>query len=483
MRFRPASIVAAVAALALTVQAQGRTFDLLTTGIDDIQTAVDAGALTYERLVRMYLDRIDTFDRRGPQLRAIIATNPRAIETARTLDAERKQRGRRSRLHGIPIAVKDNIDFGGMPTTGGSAAFAGSYPPRDATVVQKLREAGAIIIAKTNLDELASASRGLSTVGGQILNPYDLTRNPGGSSGGSAVAVASGFATIALGTETGFSIRSPASNTGIVGAVPTRGVISRGGVMPLSFTQDRVGVHARRVDDAATVMQAILVFDDRDAITEQSLTASQAPLRPIPDARGLRVGVLIEMFREGEQFAAFNTVVLAQRDALTRAGVTVVDDLSTGSRLIALMPDLRVNSFELRTAFDAYLSARGPSSPVKTFADLVAGGKYLRGGSLERRIQETVQMNDLKANADYQQRLKMQASLRAQIVALMEKHQLAALMYPVKSLPAPPIGTSDDGDRDNNISAVTGLPAIVVPAALDRMGLPIAVEFLGAPFS
>lgn len=475
--------MAAIAILALTVQAQGRTFELLNAGIDDIQSAVDAGAITYERLVRTYLDRIDAFDRRGPQLRAIIATNPRAIETARNLDAERKQRGRRSRLHGIPIAVKDNIDFGGMPTTGGSAAFVNSYPPRDATVIQKLRDAGAIIIAKTNLDELASASRGLSTVGGQTLNPYDLTRNPGGSSGGSAVAIASGFAPLSLGTETGFSIRSPASNTGIVGFVPTRGAISRTGVMPLSFTQDRVGVQALWVDDVATVVQAIRGYDDGDPATEPTLAMSHAPLRPIGDAKNLRVGVLVDMFRDGEPFAAFNTVVLAQRAALARAGMIVIDDLATGSNLIAMMPDLRVNSFELRTAFDAYLQRRGPNSPVKTFAELAAGGKYLRGGSLERRVQETMQLGELKTNADYQQRLKTQASLRAQLVALMEKHQLAALMYPVKSLPAPPIGTSDDGDRDNNLSAITGLPAIVVPAAFDSTGLPIAVEFLGAPFT
>ena len=483
MRLLPACVTVAVTALALTTQAQGRAFDLVNAGIDDIQAAVDAGALTYERLVRMYLDRIDAFDRHGPQLRAIIATNPRAVENARALDAERRKRGRRSRLHGIPIAVKDNIDFGGMPTTGGSAAFAGSYPARDATVIQKLREAGAIILAKTNLDELALGSRGLSTVGGQTLNPYDLSRNPGGSSGGTAVAVAAGFAAIGLGTETGFSIRSPASNTAIVGFVPTRGLISRAGVMPISFTQDRVGVHARSVDDAATVAQAIRGFDDGDRSTEQGLAVSQEPLRPIPAANGLRVGVLTEMFRDGDTFAAFNSVVLAQRTALARAGMTVIDGLSTGSNPIAMMPDLRVNSFELRSAFDAYLTRRGPTSPVTTFADLVSGGKYLRGGTLETRFQETMKIGDLKTNADYQRRLQAQVTLRGRLISLMEEHQLAALMYPVKSLPAPPIGTSDDGTRDNNISAVTGLPAIVVPAAFDSLGLPIAVEFLGRPFA
>lgn len=481
MRLLPACAIAAVTAFALTARAQGRAFDLLNAGIDDIQAAVDAGALTYERLVRMYLDRIDAFDRRGPQLHAIIAINPRAIETARALDAERRKRGRRSRLHGIPIAVKDNIDAVGMPATGGNATFAGSYPARDATVVQKLREAGAIILAKTNLDELALGSRGLSTLGGQTLNPYDLSRNPGGSSGGSAVSVASGFATIGLGTETGFSIRSPASNTAIVGLVPTRGVISRAGVMPISSTQDRIGVLARSVDDAATIVQALRGFDDGDRLTEQSLTVSQDPLRPIPAADGLRVGVLTEMFRDGDAFASFNNVVLAQRAALVRAGLTVIDGLSTGSNPTAT--DLRVNSFELRSAFDAYLTRRGPTSPVKTFAELVAGGKYLRGGTLETRFQDTMKIGDLSANAEYQQRLQAQVTLRSRLVSLMEQHQLAALMYPAKSLPAPPIGMSDDGTRDNNLSAVTGLPAIVVPAAFDGSGLPIAVEFLGRPFS
>ena len=483
MSIRAAAAIAGVAVLALTVQAQVRTFDLLAAGIDDIQAAVDAGALTYERLVRMYLDRIEAFDRRGPRLRAIIATNPRAIETARDLDAERRQRGRRSRLHGIPIAIKDNIDFGGMPTTGGNETFAGSYPARDATVIQKLRDAGAIIIAKTNLDELALASRGLSTVGGQTLNPYDLTRNPGGSSSGSAVAVASGFAAVALGTETGISIRSPASNTAIIGVVPTRGLISRAGVMPVSFTQDRVGVHARLVDDAATVLQAIRGFDDADAMTERSLAVPQEPLRPISKADGLRVGVLVDMFRDGEQFAAFNEVVLAQRATLTRAGLAVIDGLSTGSNPIAMMPELRVNNFELRSAFDAYLVRRGPRSPVKTFAELASGGKYLRGGTLEERFDETMKAGDLTANAEYQRRLALQLALRNRLIAIIEQHQLAALIYPVKSLPSPPIGTSDNGIRDNNISAVTGLPAIVLPAAFDSTGLPIAVEFLGAPFS
>src|SRR5688572_4524763 len=178
---RPAALVITVTAClcmpSVFPRAQGRTFNLLSATISDIQGVVDAGALTYERLVQLYLDRIEAYDKRGPRLRAVIATNPRAIEIARRLDQERRTSGRRSPLHGIPIAVKDNIDANDMPTTGGNAVFAGTYAARDATVVRLLRDAGAIVLVKTNMDELALGSRGLSSLGGQILNPYDLAHN------------------------------------------------------------------------------------------------------------------------------------------------------------------------------------------------------------------------------------------------------------------------------------------------------------------
>ena len=257
--------------------AQGRTFDLLSASIADIQEAVDAGALTYERLVQLYLNRIEAYDKKGPQLRAVLAVNPRAIEIARRLDQERRTSGRRGPLHGIPVAVKDNIDVREMPTTGGNLALAGTYAAYDATVVRRLRDAGAIILLKTNLDELALGSRGLSSLGGQILNPYDLTRNPGGSSGGTAVAVNVGFAMVGLATETGFSIRSPASNNALVGIAPSRGLVSRAGVIPISYTQDRVGVHAKTVADAALLLDAIRGFDADDLATAALLQQPSSP--------------------------------------------------------------------------------------------------------------------------------------------------------------------------------------------------------------
>lgn len=468
------------------VDAQGRSFDLLTASVADVQSAVASGALTYERLVQLYLNRIDAYDRRGPGLHAVIAINPRALAVARALDQERATKGVRSPLHGIPIAIKDNIDTAEMPSTGGSVVFDGNHPPRDAVVIERLRDAGAIIFLKTNMDEMALGSRGLSSLGGQILNPYDLARNPGGSSGGTAVAVAAGFATVGVGTETGFSIRSPASNTALVGIAPTRGLISRAGVMPISFTQDRVGVHAKTVADAALLLTHLRGFDAEDLATADSLGRVDAALftsvleTPLNAAR---IGVLHDLFRQGAEFEAGNRLVESQLDRFRDSGAEIVADLRAGMDLVALMPALRVNSFELRPAFDAYLLRRGASSPVKTLAELIATGKYLKGGTQEVRYRETMAVASLDHDAAYASRLANQRTMKAALIDLMDRNRVDALVYPVKALTSPAIGSSDDGVRDNSISSGTGLPAIVLPAGLHPDGLPIALELLGRPFS
>ena len=468
------------------IDAQGRSFDLLTAGVAEIQSAVAAGALTYEQLVRLYLNRIDAYDKQGPRLNAIIAINPKATEIARSLDAERRTKGIRGPLHGIPIAVKDNIDVADLPSAGGSLVFAGTYPQRDATVVQRLRDAGAIIFLKTNMDELALGSRGLSSLGGQILNPYDLTRSPGGSSGGTAVAVSVGFAPLGVATETGFSIRGPASNNAIVGIAPTRGLISRAGVIPISFTQDRVGVHARSVRDAALLLMQLRGFDADDLATADSLGAvdPQVYSRSVDERMaGAKIGVLRDLFRSGEQFVAATEVIEKQVALLRGAGASVTDGLTTGLDLLTLMPNLRVNSFELRSAFDAYLVRRGASSPVKTLAELIATGNYLKGGTQEVRYRETMQVGRLDADVEYLSRLRSQRMVKQRLVDSMDRSGVDALIYPVKSLGAPLIGSSDDGVRDNSISSATGLPAVVVPAGMTDEGLPLAIEFLGRPFS
>jgi Asp-tRNA(Asn)/Glu-tRNA(Gln) amidotransferase A subunit family amidase len=466
--------------------AQSRTFDLLTATVPEIQSAVNSGALTYEQIIRLYLNRIEAYDKSGPRLNAVIAINPRAVEVARSLDEERRTKGLRSPLHGIPIAVKDNIDVSDIPSTGGSPVLAGTFPAYDATVIQRLRQAGAIIFIKTNMDELAIGSQGLSSLGGQILNPYDLKRNPGGSSGGTAVAVNVGFASVGIGTETGFSIRSPASNNALVGVVPTRGLISRAGVIPISFTQDRVGVHAKSVEDAALLMTQLRGFDPEDMTTADSLgKVDQKPYNEYLKGQltGQRIGVLRDLFRQGKEFESGNNLIERQIGLLRDHQAIVIDGLSTGLDLISLMPDLRVNSYELRTAFDAYLRRRGPSSPVKTLADLIATGKYLKGTNEERRFQETMKIGSLDTDAGYLSRLEMQRTIRSLLIELMDHYSIEALVYPVKALPAPMLGSGDEGPRDNAISSTTGLPAIVLPAGLNEDGLPLALELLGRPFS
>lgn len=466
---------------------QPRTFDLLTAGIADIHAAIERDALTSERLVRLYLNRIDAYDRKGPQLRAVIAINARAMEDARALDAERRAGRSRGPLHGIPVAIKDNIDVQGLPTTGGHLSLGAQAAAEDATVVRRLREAGAIILMKTNMDELALSTRGLSSVGGQILNPYDLTRIPGGSSGGTAVAVAAAFATVGLATETGFSIRSPASNTALVAIAPSRGLVSRAGVLPISFTQDRVGVHARTVADAALVLDAIRGFDADDLST---MTPLHAPARPAPlpvgapasaDLREARFGVLRDLFRKGEQFDEGTNLVERQIGMLREHGATA-REVTTGTDLFALMPGLRVNDFELPAAFDSYLRRCGQSRPVATFAAFAKTGKHLNA-ALANRLNQTLLNGPPDRNDEYRSRLEQQRKIRQLLIDVMERENVDALIYPVKSLPAPPIGSADDGPRDNNISAVTGLPAIVLPAGVTAAGLPIGIEMLGRPFS
>ena len=485
--WRRSIVVAAMAASTFTrtSASQDSAPHLLTAGIAEIQAAVDSGALTYEALVKHYLARIEAFDRNGPRLRAVLSVNPRAAAIARELDEERRKGGRRGPLHGIPIAVKDNIDTVDMPTTGGSVIFEQSLPLRDAAVIERLRRAGAIIFIKTNLDEFASSSMGLSSLGGQTLNPFDLKRSPGGSSGGTAVAVSAGFAAAGLATETGLSIRGPASNTGIVAIAPSLGLVSRAGVMPISFTQDRVGVHAKSVTDAALLLDAIRGFDAEDLLTAEILDRT-APTAHADVVKGppqhARVGKLTDLFRQGPEFDAANALISKQIALLGGRGVTIVENVRTGMNLIQMMPTLRLNSFELRPSFDAYLTRRGDPR-VRTLADLIATGKWLKGGNLELRLQETMQVKALELDDEYHRRRDVRARLRHALIDLMDRGRLDALVYPTKSLGAPPLGTADTGSRDNAISSVSGLPAIVVPCAVDRDGLPIGLEFLGRPFS
>ncbi len=468
-----------------TLSAQSRTIELTRATVAELQAAMDAGALTSARLVELCLKRIDAYDTAGPKLNAVLQIHPRALDLARELDQERRATGRRSPLHGIPIAVKDTVDVKDIPSAGGNLALANTYPAHDATVVRKLRDAGALIFLKTNLDEFNLGAEGLSSLGGQVLNPYDLTRNPGGSSAGTGVAVTVGFAIMGIATETGASIRSPASNNSVVGIAPTQGLVSRAGVIAISYTQDRVGVHAKTVADAALMLTYMRGFDAEDLFTWDSL----GKLTPVPytdslDPKalvGARLGVFRDLFREGSDYAAINALVEKEIDFMRGRGAVIVDGLRTGMDLVKFFPLARASIQEFKFAFEVYLKNRGPNTPVRSLEELMATGKYLK--NLEGQFKTALSVESPDFDAAYLARLKNRVTIRQLIVEVMDRFQVDALVHPFKSVAAPPIGTGDRGIRDNPISAITGLPAIVVPAGLSAEGLPIAIELLGRPFS
>ena len=298
--------------------------DLDAATITELNAAFDAGTLTSEQLVKRYLARIAAYDRQGPAIHAVIALNPKALETARALDGERRAKGKRSPLHGIPIVLKDNYDTRDLPTTGGSVLLEGYIPARDAVLVQKLRDAGAIVLAKVNMSEFASGAA-YSSLGGQTLNPHLLAFSPGGSSGGTGAAVAAAFAQFGLGTDTGGSIRGPATVNGIVALKPTHGLLSRTGIIPLALSFDTGGPMARSVTDVAIALGAMTGVDAADTATRRSEGHAERDYTKylLPNAlKGARIGI-------ARDFTGFNTdvdwIIESSLDAMRKAGATIVE--------------------------------------------------------------------------------------------------------------------------------------------------------------
>lgn len=483
------SVLSLCSALVLSVTSgvavAQRELDLSTASVQDINRAFEAGTLTSEELVRRYLARIEAYSENGPELKAIIAVADNAFERARELDRERAVTGPRSPLHGIPIVVKDTIDTIDAPTSGGAIAFEGTYPLGDATIIRKVKEAGAIIIAKGNLDEFNLGASGLSSLGGQGLNPYDLTRNPGGSSSGPGVSVTTGMAALGIGTETGASIRSPSSNASLVGLAPTQELISRTGLLPISYSHDRAGPMARTVWDAALLASYMRGLDAADLFTHRSL--GKVPEEPytsflsLDGLRGARIGVLRDLFREGEHFQEVNELIEQEVEVLREQGALILDGLSTGIDLISFFPMMRHSTEEFVETYRVYVQGREGTLPYETLEELVDSGQML--DRLMESYMRYVRAGPTEFDPAYLARLKNRENLTQILVELMDKHELDALVHPFKSLPAPPLGTSDRGIRDNPVSASTGLPALVVPAGTTSEGLPISIEFLGRSFS
>ncbi len=471
--------------------------NLATATIPELQQACAAG-LTSERLTEVYLRRIAAYDQSGPRLNAILCLNPRALDEARALDAERRTKGPRSLLHGVPILVKDNIDTFDLPTTGGARALAGTYPAADATVVARLRAAGAIILAKTNLDEFARGATGTSSLGGQTLNPYNPAKIPGGSSAGTAVGVTALFGWAGLGTETGSSIRNPATKNNLVGFCPSEGLVSRRGLIPQSPVFDRAGTIARNVTDAAILMSVIAGVDPADLFTLASLGhAPMANYQPAlqPDGlKGARIGVLRQLFGRDPEDQPAVALLDAAIARLRERGAIIVDPQPTGIDLWQRVRDVsNGDGGDSRVGLEHYFSTRGRDFPIKTLADLLATGGIL--GRLRDRYERDLRAPDLNASPAYRDNYEARIALRQFVTSLMDREKLDAVVYPHETKPARslaeevPDGGASPGLPDqrrtgkgNTISSATGLPTIVVPVGFNTDGVGVGLEFLGRMF-
>lgn len=469
------------------------SINLETATILDLQKAYDEG-LTAEKVVEVYLKRIEAYDRAGPKLNSILAVNPNALEIARQLDAERKEKGPRSIMHGVPVLVKDNYDTFDMPTTGGSKALAGSTPRYDAFTVRKLREAGAIIFAKTNLDEFARGATGTSSLGGQVLNPYNLSKIPGGSSGGSGVGVAALFGWVGLGTETGSSIRNPSTKANLVGFSPSEGLVSRQGIIPISITYDRAGPMTRSVTDAAITMSIMAGTDAGDLFTYKSLghapTDNYLTALKSDGLKGARIGVLRDLFGTDPQDQPAVDLVNAAIAKLKEQGAFILDPVEAGVDLHAVMRETNTGSGEYKAALNNYLAARGGDLKVNNLTELIASGGYL--GRLKPRYTQDDLVGEMSYNTDYIGRYKGKYAVQKAIHELMDRWSLDVLVYPHETKPVRTIEEAVPGGGEvpapisdpargngNRISTVTGMPTITVPAGFNTDGVSVGIEFLG----
>ena len=465
---------------------RGQGFVLEEATISSIHAAIEAGGLTCRTLVEMYLKRIAAFDKQGPSLNAVILINPKVREQADELDQFYKQHGFKGPLHGIPVLLKDNIDTVGMPTTGGSLSLKGVVPKDDAFITKKLLAAGAIILAKTNLHEFAVWGETVSSLLGQTLNPYDLTRTPGGSSGGSGAGIAANFGVIGIGTDTVNSVRSPASACSLVGIRPTLGLVSRNGIIPYSLTQDMAGPLTRTVEDAAKTLDAIAGYDSADPATAWS--AGQIPptytkyLRK-DGLKGKRIGVLKSFFGAGPEHSEVNAAVLAAVEAIRREGAAVVD-IAEPLDANYLVNEVSVHLYELKDHLNLYLKDLGSRSPVHSLAEVIASGKYHPGIEANIKKAETLSTS----TPEYRERLLKRMELQTQVMKLLADHNLDALLYPHQKRLVVPVGETQV-ERNGVLGSVTGFPSIVLPAGFSRptatapIGVPIGAEILGRPWS
>jgi Asp-tRNA(Asn)/Glu-tRNA(Gln) amidotransferase A subunit family amidase len=478
-----------VTALLMTSGVSAQNFAIEEATIVGVRQALQAGAVTCRQIVQAYLDRIAAYDHQGPALNSILALNQKALTEADRLDAERA-RGAMGPLHCAPLLLKDNYNTADLPTTGGSASLAGMQPPSDAFVVARLRKAGAIILGKTNMHEFALSGTTVSSLGGQTLDPYDLTRTPGGSSGGTGAAVAANFAIAGTGSDTVNSIRSPASANALVGIRPTKGLVSRGGIMPVSETQDAIGPISRTVADAARLLEVMAGFDPNDPATAWSVGNTPTGYLQFLKADGLRggrIGVLKPMFGSGPEHQEVNTVMAAAIAAMKGAGADVVEIDAPALDASRLGVDNDVQKYEFKALINAYLSTI-PNAPAKSLTEIIASGKFHKP-SLEKFLVSAEGFANGTDEPDYKERLLRNQRTRQALISVFAEHRLDAVIYPLQRRLVVPLSELNQADRNGILASVTGFPAITVPAGFSAptatapVGVPVGMDMLGKPWS
>lgn len=483
------SLLSLAVAVVQAASSGTRSFDLQSATIADINAAIDAGALSSEKLVGMYLKRIEAYDKQGPKINSVITMNPKAIQEAQALDAERKAKGRRSPLHGIPVVIKDLIDLAGFPTTAGFKPFGSPIPERDAALVARLKDAGAVILAKVStVNWYGRDGFGPTHPIGATLNPYNFKFSPGGSSNGPGASMAAWFATVAVGTDTGGSVQSPSANNSLFGMVPTHGLTSRTGIVPRGPTHDRAGPMGRSVYDITVLLGVMSGFDPEDQETYLGLGRyAQSDwvntFKPA-DLRGRRIGVL----REGMSDLAKNPEVSAMFEAalqdMRKAGAQVVDPIMSGIDLYkqASTEALSVSyTHELIGATDIYLARLGPNRPYKTTREFMA---KVGPEKFNDRYQKALTYGPLDKEPDFQRLYRSGIAMRKLIESLADRYDVDAFVILYRS--PPPAVDAEEGAPSTviggNLTSPTGLPGVIVPAGYTKENLPVALQFLGKTF-
>jgi amidase len=470
-------------------QARFKSFELDEATIADLQAGMASGKYTTRAITQKYLQRIEEIDKHGPALASVIEVNPDALAIADGLDKERAQKHVRGPMHGIPVLIKDNIDTADhMQTTAGSLALVGSKPARDAFVAQRLREAGAVILGKTNLSEWANirsshSSSGWSGRGGQTKNPYALDRNPCGSSSGSGAATAANLCAVAVGTETDGSVVCPASANGLVGIKPTVGLVSRSGIIPISHSQDTAGPMARTVRDAAILLGAMAGMDGRDGATAVSAGKAAMDYTSFLDPKGLkgaRIGVARKYFGFSDPVDALMNQLIEE---IKRAGAEVIDPADLPSHGKFGESEFMVLLYELKADLNAYLAGRpGAPGSLKEIIDFNERNKDKEMPYFAQDVFIKAEAKGPLSSKEYTDALgkDLQLSRTEGIDAVMDQNKLDAIMAPT----AGPAWFTDwvNGDCSNggssNAAAVAGYPDITVPAGFIS-GLPVGVSFFG----